>query len=983
MEGTNLGNIYYTVDADTSGLLAGSRGVESATRTMNKSFEQTDRIATKLTATFSAVTAALSTNKILAYGEAWVNVNNKLSNSVKEHEKLADVTQRVFDISQNTRASISATADLYQKLESSTREAGKSGAELAQIAETINKALVVSGATAQGAESVILQLGQALGAGAVQGEEFNAIADNGQRIVKAIAKEMGVATGALKKLASEGKITSAVVINALTNSAKEIATEFDKMQVTMSQSFTIATNNLTKFIGESAAVNTVMGAVGSAAVTMSTNLDEVANVATVLAVVMGSKLAGSFVQSAAAKLSDAKASQASAVANSEAAAAVLRRAIAEKESTVALLAKSRADVIATKGTNAHAFALEMQKQRFTAATNAIASYNAAMVASASASRAASVAATIASTAMNGLKTAMSFLGGPVGVALLAAYAIYEFGIKADETRDKTKALDGSIEELTDKYKKLGEAQAKLEQFRVSEQLDSIYPLLSALEKQKTILEGSISAQEELAKKYKDINPKTYDNLNASIATQKTSLLEVNSELETQYNNLDRIEKKQELINKVVADGAVSTNKPKTGGALTSDQIKNIEAINSTLADQRAELTKTADGYEEYALRKQLAAAGASEVVIQASLRELKAQQELRREIELMNQVDADTEAQRKKKQDRRDPLTKEVTNLAANPIEKIQADLQEKYDLIAEYEMLETSNHQVALDARAAADREYESKKMAALEQMFVNESEMNALIVGSLNSLQSASTNVFSGLLSQTMTAKEAVSAFSNAIVNELIGSLVSVGIQYVKNAVISQSADQAVMASKISTQAANAALHTAAVSATVTELVALGAAGAYAATAAIPIVGPAAAPAASAAAAGAIGAVGSAAIAAAPVAGMRLYGGSTAPNSMYQVTENGRAEMFSDGRDSFLMTGSRGGSVTANGDLGGNSQPIINITTINNANGTDVSVQQSTKGNVTDVKFIVDTVTSNIASGGKIRSAITQSTTAKNRVV
>ena len=953
MEGTNLGNIYYTVDADTSGLLAGSRGVESATRTMNKSFEQTDRIATKLTATFSAVTAALSTNKILAYGEAWVNVNNKLSNSVKEHEKLADVTQRVFDISQNTRASISATADLYQKLESSTRDAGKSGAELAQIAETINKALVVSGATAQGAESVILQLGQALGAGAIQGEEFNAIADNGQRIVKAIAKEMGVATGALKKLASEGKITSAVVINALTNSAKEIATEFDKMQVTMSQSFTIATNNLTKFIGESAAVNTVMGAVGSAAVTMSTNLDEVANVATVLAVVMGSKLAGSFVQSAAAKLSDAKASQANAVANSEAAAAVLRRAIAEKESTVALLAKSRADVIATKGTSAHTFALEMQKQRFTAATNAIASYNAAMVSSAVASRAASVAATIASTAMNGLKTAMAFLGGPVGVALLAAYAIYEFGIKASETKDKTKALDGSIAELTESYKKLGEAQAKLEQFRVSEQLDSIYPLLSALEKQKTTLEGSIAAQEELAKKYKDINPKTYDNLNASIATQKTSLLEVNSELETQYSNLDRIEKKQELINKVVADGAVSTGKPKTGGTLTSDQIKNIEAINSALADQRAELTKTADGYEEYALRKQLAAAGASEAVIQASLRELNAQQELRREIELMNQVDADNEAQAKKSRERSVTVTTAVNDLASSPLEKLQADLQAQYDLISEYEMLETSNHQVSLDARAAADAAYLEKVKTLTADQGKSFGDMLEENGASLKSFQASAVGAFTAFATGAQTGEEALRNLAQSILTQMIGALVQMGIQ----ALIGQAtatAGAVASGATIATAMAPAAA-----------LTSLASFGANAAPAAAGITSTVAL---------------SQGLA---LAGGRLYGGSTAPNSMYQVTENGRAEMFTDGRDSFLMTGSRGGSVTPNGDLGGSGQPIINITTINNANGTDVSVQQSTSGNVTDVKFIVDTVAGNILNGGKIRGAMTKATTAKNRVV
>lgn len=118
------------------------------------------------------------------------------------------------------------------------------------------------------------------------------------------------------------------------------------------------------------------------------------------------------------------------------------------------------------------------------------------------------------------------------------------------------------------------------------------------------------------------------------------------------------------------------------------------------------------------------------------------------------------------------------------------------------------------------------------------------------------------------------------------------------------------------------------------------------------------------------------------AAISGARLYGGYTAPNSMYKVNENGQAEMFSDGKNDFLMTGGSGGKVTSASDLGG-SQPVINITTVNNASGTDVQVQQSTANGQTDIKFIIDTVAGNIASGGKVRTAITRSTSAKNKVV
>lgn len=194
----NLGSVYYTVDVHTGGLMDGSRRIESATSAMNRSFSQTDRIATKLTATFAAVTAALSTNKILAYGEAWVSVNNKLINSVRAHETLADVTDRVFKISQETRAGLEGTAALYGRLERATRTAGTSTKDLITLTETINKGLVVSGATTQEASSTMIQLSQALASGTLRGEEFNSISENGSRIAVALADSLGVTIGELR-----------------------------------------------------------------------------------------------------------------------------------------------------------------------------------------------------------------------------------------------------------------------------------------------------------------------------------------------------------------------------------------------------------------------------------------------------------------------------------------------------------------------------------------------------------------------------------------------------------------------------------------------------------------------------------------------------------------------------------------------------------------------------------------------------------------
>ena len=70
--------------------------------------------------------------------------------------------------------------------------------------------------TAQAA-SAQLQLNQALGSGRLQGEEFNAINEATPQLLDAVAKVMGVTRGELRKLASEGKISSKILIQALTD----------------------------------------------------------------------------------------------------------------------------------------------------------------------------------------------------------------------------------------------------------------------------------------------------------------------------------------------------------------------------------------------------------------------------------------------------------------------------------------------------------------------------------------------------------------------------------------------------------------------------------------------------------------------------------------------------------------------------------------------------------------------------------------------
>ena len=95
------------------------------------------------------------------------------------------------------------------------RPMGLSMATIETAFAGFNTATILAGATASESAGAFLQLSQALGSGVLRGQELNSILEQAPLIAQAIATEMGVTVGALKKLGEEGKITSEIVIRAL------------------------------------------------------------------------------------------------------------------------------------------------------------------------------------------------------------------------------------------------------------------------------------------------------------------------------------------------------------------------------------------------------------------------------------------------------------------------------------------------------------------------------------------------------------------------------------------------------------------------------------------------------------------------------------------------------------------------------------------------------------------------------------------------
>lgn len=260
-------------------------------------------------------------------------------------------------------------------------------------------------------------------------------------------------------------------------------------------------------------------------------------------------------------------------------------------------------------------------------------------------------------------------------------------------------------------------------------------------------------------------------------------------------------------------------------------------------------------------------------------------------------------------------------NKAINPIDALKMEYDAKLELVTLYEGMMA---QVGVDATEQAElartqitRENELQRMALAEQTFRSQGEAQAFLMDTLNSLSQTASSSIVGLINGTMSAQDAMRALGNTILQEAVRSLVQIGLQQVKNAVLSDTLAAAEEASLAARMTAHGSLYAASVAAQVEGMSALAAQNAYAATAAIPGVGPGLAPGAAATAGAAAAAIGAPAVATAPIAGARQYGGAVTAGSLYRVNETGQSEMFVGANGNQYMIPGRNGRVVAADDL------------------------------------------------------------------
>lgn len=473
--------------------------IERSIDHLNKTAGKVEFFGKTLLAGFSGVQIVSS---LKAQADHYTELSNKIklvSDSEKQH---AQAMAAVFDISMKTAQSTQAVSAVYQSFAQNAKELGISQRQVADVTETISKAVAISGASAAEAQNSLTQFGQVLLMGKFRAQEYNSVMTQTPAVMQAIARGLGVTMAQLKAMSDDGELTTDKIISGIERSKASVDELYGKTSTTVSASLQNLSTATEKWVGELDSSLGATEAVASTINVLANNLDNAIPYVTNLGLAFaGIKLKthiAEIYQKIQADRQQALSSLQVAKANEAKISSELRATQAYIQSLQAQLNLAR-----TESTRA-ALSAELQAQTAretaliqakTAATNQLAA---------------------AGRSANVLGGAISALGGPVGLLTVGltvgATALYNWHQEAEQARERALSYADSIEQVKSNLEQMTAVQTAAELVRVKRSIDE----------QKKALEQLRLEQQRLINSSKEATTVTYDSFGGATTYKKSA-----------------------------------------------------------------------------------------------------------------------------------------------------------------------------------------------------------------------------------------------------------------------------------------------------------------------------------------------------------------------------------------------------------------------------------------------------------------------------
>ena len=1046
----NVGEIVYIIRADTAQLLSAGRNVVDMTNDLQSNFDDTDESAdnlnttlSKLAATIKLIFAAGALREMAKMVQSYQEMAERVQMATSSQAEFESVQRRLLNTANGTYRSLAEAQELYIRSADGLRSMGYSTEQAIDVQDSMSYAFVKNAASADRAESAISAFTKAINTGKVSADQWESITTAIPTVINDIASASGKTAGEIRALGAAGKLTAtdlseglrqslddntaaaAGMSNNLTDAGVRMKTAFTEVLVAIEDQ-TGALQTFTN--GLIAAADTTLE-FGRDSESMAGFIDAATIAAKAFALVLAGRYAGALKAGIASKVQAIAANRQMITAENQAAQAALfsanatqRRSLADKEAAISALNLAQAEYNVARGSAAEMLALDNLIAAKTRATAASIVLTEAETAQAAATVRATAAASAASVSMGLMRGALSLLGGPAGIVMIAAGALLYWWQSAKQAKEEALSFADSLDGVIAKMKEMNQAQLvgtmadiaksiEAQKDHIDDLNSSVKEAQSEYDKYITLAKQMGVAQDQnngyvkkanewlltLNQRKRDVSNAT-DKLNRTTEQQSLIQGQLNQKareseeafniLENNLKNkipnassaaitamastiqvLDSLNKKaanagniqpaepedspeaKKLIQNAErrlalsklegeararlqaqydADDANLTDEKKRRAL--EDQYAETERLTSARKAANKEAKKSADDATQFLSRQQSAldrlntgyADGSLELAKYDAVMALgnkatdaqiaKAEQQADAIWRSQQAIKAAAEEEKKRAQ-----ASQNFTSLQGqvSPVAAVDNSYLTQMAQLNEYVTLYPQKIAEAEALRASIEEQYHQRRMAAMWEEWQQQSQINSMIGAAVDSLQGGATSAITGLINGTQSLQESFANIGTTILNSVVGSLVQMGIEWVKSQLMGQAAAAASLASTMAqATAAASAWAPAAMSASIATM------------------GSAAAVGQTAYAGSLLAAKGMA------VAGARYNGGPVDAGSLYRVGEKGKPEIFQASNGSQYMIPGDNGRVISNKDVlgggggGASFNPVMNLT-INTTGG------------------------------------------------
>ncbi|HAX7362917.1 TPA: phage tail tape measure protein [Escherichia coli] len=463
---SRMGQDYYRT------MQNGGRQSAAASREMRRALaEVTDQINTAKSSALNmagAFAGAFATGHLISLADEWNSVNARLKQASQSSDDFQASQRELMAISQRTGTAFSDNASLFARSAASMREYGYSSEVVLKVTEAISTGLKLSGASAAEASSVITQFSQALAQGVLGGEEFNAVNESGDRVIRALAAGMGVARKDLKAMADDGKLTADKVVPALISQLGALRDEYAAMPDTVSSSATKVENAFMAWVGGANEASGVTKTLSGVLNGIAGNIDTVATAAGALVAVGVARYFGNMASSAGSATAGLITAARNEVALAEAQLRGTQIATARARAAVY---RAQQAVVAARGTERQAAA----EAKLTAAQASLTRNIAARTA------AQTTLNNVTSVGSRLLSGALGLVGGVPGLVMLGAAAWYTMYQNQEQARESARQYAATIDEIRQKTSAMSLPEASDNEEKTRQALEEQNRLISEQE----------------------------------------------------------------------------------------------------------------------------------------------------------------------------------------------------------------------------------------------------------------------------------------------------------------------------------------------------------------------------------------------------------------------------------------------------------------------------------------------------------------------